>query len=216
MDNKNKVKLVRFGPLSLRKNVENDEMALQWSVRMGFPRITVYTTNKVSENGKMDFGKIIIAPFDYVNLKVFLSYFRDTIKADGEISYSVDCYNVAFKDGVKTGEIKLQAKVVVGKDKDGVIYLAAIEEGKPKIKFELLPNTKWFRYYDKDNVEITDKKTLSFKYSEAYLCLLETTFNKEFNLDVKSEVMLDPPNTKPKPAADIKVPEVGDDLEGLL
>lgn len=219
MDNKNKVKLVRFGPLSIRKNVDNDEMALQWSVRMGFPRITVYTTNKATEKGKMDFSKVIIAPFDYINLKLFLSYFKDIVVSDDEKSYSVECFNVTFKDGIKTNETRLQAKVVVGKDKDGVIYLAAIEEGKPKIKFELLPNTKWFRYYDKDNNEITDKRVLSKKYAEAYLCLLETTLNKEFNLDVKAEVMLDPPNSRPKAEtkpAEVSVPELGDDLAGLL
>lgn len=210
----NKVKLVRFAPLSLRKSVDDRDVALQWSIRMGYPRITIYTdTSVVNQDGKMDFSKIIIAPFDYVNLKVFLEYFKKVINGENDNSYSVNCYNVKFKDGVKTNETYLQAKVVVGKDKEGIIYLAAIEEGKPKIKFELLPNTKWFRYFNKDDIEIDDKGTLSKLYSTSYVCLLETIIQKEFNIDVKEEVMLDPPsfsNVKPKEEEKVTVVPVGE------
>lgn len=217
MENKDKVKLVRLAPLSLRKYIgeEEGEALLQWSVRMGYPRITVYTDNNISKDGKMDFNKVITAPFDYTNLKLFLEYFKEIIDGEDDNKYTLECYNVKFKDGVKTNDTFLQAKVTVGKDKNGIIYLAVIEEEKRKIKFEVLPNPKWYKYYDKEGKEITDLRKLSSLYAKGYVCLVETAIQKEFNIDVKSEVMIDAPNGKKNVVKPPK-PNVGSELDDLL
>lgn len=190
-----KSKLVKFTPLSLTKELEEDSATLQWSIRKGYPRITVFTSNTIKEkDGTVNYGKIITAPFDYVTMTMFLNYFQDVIFSKEETRQVVNCYNVKYKDGEKTEEIYLQAKAVVGKDKDGIIYITAIEEEKKQVKFYLLPNTKWHKIYDKDNNEISNVKEQSFVYAKAYLQLLRKLIEDEFMKDAKSEILLDNKN----------------------
>ena len=182
------VKVVRLAPLTIKKETTNGEASLSWSVRMGFPRITVHTEgNTKNEDGTMNYDKIIIAPLDYVNLKYVLTLLKQVIDSEGETKYTVECYNSVFKDRVRMNEVKVQAKIILGKDQDGVIYLSAIEDNKTKIKFDLLPSSKWFKYYDKDNKEITDKSRVSKLYATGYLELLQESFINEFKTDVKRE-----------------------------
>lgn len=184
------VKLIKFAGLTLRKE---DKSGLQWSIRQGFPRITVYTdSNILDENKNVDYSKVIIAPFDYVTMMMFLEYFEQIIKSDGDLKYTINCYNTVYKDNKKTDEVGLQASVVVGKDKEGVVYLAALEEGKKSLKFDLLPNRKWHKVIDNNGNEIDSPKRLSATYATGYLKLLRELLAKEFFTQTRSEVLLEP------------------------
>lgn len=174
-----KVTRTRFSKLSITKPIEvdgekPDTATLTWSTRNGYPRMTAYTSNNKasSPDGKMDFNFVITAPFDYITLQIFLEYLKEVIDSTGEIKYSIDCFNTKFVNHERTNEVELQAKVIVGKDKEGVVYLAALEEGKRNVKFDLLPSSKWFKFYDATNTEITDKKVLSKLYATGYYNVL--------------------------------------------
>ena len=225
---KDTVKLVRLSHLTLRKPVDNDEASLTWAVRMGFPRITVYTSSKITgEDGKVDYGKVITAPFDYVNFKLFIDYLKELVDGESDNKYILECFNVKFVNNVRTDDVRIQARVTIGKDKNGILYIAAVEDDKVKIRFDFLPNNKWYKYYDKDGKEIKDNAKLSKLYTKNYICLLETAIMKEFTIDVKDEVQLPPPPShqptvskeepkKDSSSSNIEVSDGLDELEKLL
>ena len=185
-----KVKLVKFAALTLRGKERG--VGLQWSIRKGFPRITVYTGKYLKDDKTVDYNKIIIAPFDYTTMLMFLENFKSVIyHKDDTVSSSIKCYNTKFVDNKRTDDIILQATATVGK-KDGIIYLSATADGKPVHKFELVPEGKWHKYFNNEE-ELTNKAQLSRQYAKAYYELLKTILLQEFFLDTKSEVEINNP-----------------------
>jgi hypothetical protein len=189
-DQKPAVKFIKLTPLSLRKdykdnNDKDDYGLLAWSIRAGYPRINVYTSNSNKQpNAKFNYDTFITAPFDYVTFGILMDRIEKVIASKDEIKYTIDCNNIKFENGVKTNTIYLQAKVHVGRDKEGVIFIAAIEEGKRKLKFYLMPSDKWFVFYDDLNNIITDKRILSTLYAKSYLDLLKSIMSKEAYTDM--------------------------------
>lgn len=172
----NNVKIAKFLSLNLTKWIEEDKgnATLQWSVRNSYPRITIFCSPNVKNaDGTLDYNKIIIAPFTVPLVFIFTKYLRSFLTDDKPGYYTIECYNTKFKDGKRTDEVYLQAKVIIGKDDKGVIYLSALEEGKRSIKFDLLPDSRWFKFYDKDGKEVVNHAELSKAYAEAYLKVLE-------------------------------------------
>lgn len=184
------VKIVRFTPLSLRKEYDDESKdfgMLTWSIRMGYPRITVFTSNNTKTDGKFDYDKMITAPFDYVTMGILLKRFQEVVASKEEVKFTVECYNPKFVNRVKTDEIALQAKVTIGKDADGVVFIAAIEDNKRKVRFDLLPSMIWHKYYDKNGDQITDRRLLSEMYAFSYLKLLNSLLDAEAAKDMLSE-----------------------------
>jgi len=184
------VKFVKFNTLSLRKtfDTETGEYALfSWGIRAGYPRIIVYTSNmpwdKRDASKKFDYNTMITAPFDHITLGIMLDKLRKIIRGDKDSKESVDCYNAKFENGVKTNQVVVQARFTIGKDKDGVIYLAATTDGKRKVKFELAPSDTWFKFYDKNNDQVTDKGILSMLYADSYLNKLTKLMDAEMVKD---------------------------------
>lgn len=188
----NTVTRIRFGKISLTKNIDTEEghdtAALVWSIRNGYPRMTVYTSNnKAVVNGKANYDYIITAPFDYVSVQIFLNRLQEAIDATKEVKYRIDCFNTKWENGVKTNEKALQAQVIVGRDHEGVIYIAVLEESKRSIKFSLLPS-EWFIFYDDGGNPISDKAVLSKMYAQGYLKTISKLLNFSANKDLISVV----------------------------
>ena len=185
-----KVKLVKFAALTLRGKEKG--VGLQWSIRKGFPRITVYTGKYLKDDKTVDYNKIIIAPFDYTTMLMFLENFKSVIyHKDDTVSSSIKCFNTKFVDNKRTDDIVLQATATVGK-LNGIIYLSVTADGKPVHKFELVPEGKWHKYFNGEE-ELVDKVMLSKQYAKAYYELLKTILLQEFFLDTKSEVEINNP-----------------------
>lgn len=181
------VKLARFAALSLSKLVneeKNDRAQLVWSIRGVYPRITVFTSSLPSDKPGFDYDKMLTAPFDYITLQMLFEKMREVIKHDGEISVATECYNSEFVKGVKTGNIAIQSKVVVGKDKNGIIYIMLVVTDKPKIKFNLLPDSRWYKHFDSLGNEITDKAVISKMYATAYVTTLDKLFTSQIANDL--------------------------------
>lgn len=184
---KTPVKIVRFSPLTLRKDFGDetrDYGLLSWSIRMGYPRISVFTSN-VGNKETFDYSKMITAPLDYITLQMFFKAMERVIDSEVETKEVIECYNVEYVNNVKTDNIILQAKVTIGKDAEGIVYLAATEESKRKIRFDLMPNGKWYKHFDKDGKPYP-KNVLSQMYSKAYLATLKVLMESEVSKDMSS------------------------------
>lgn len=175
------VKYVRYHMFALKKYIEeeSDNALLQWSTRLGFPRITVYTSPTWYVNGKMDRSKIISAPMDNLNAMLVLKFIEQAVNSKEEVTYTVDCYNNIWRDGVMTDMKKLACKIQIGKDKNLINYIGLIEDEKRKIKFPILPSSKYIKYHDKDGNEITNTAIVSDLFGKVYVESLSKVLAEE-------------------------------------
>lgn len=163
-------------------NGEKDTAVLQWSVRMGYPRVSVYLTKKKTE--KVDYNKIITAPFkDFTNLNYFLKKFKEVIASSEPISREYVSKNIKWVNGVKTDEIYIQATIIVSKKENGEIYIGLKDGNKEYVEF-LLTFDKKFTDILENGVPVTDKAKLSREYSMSYIEKLSVVFDKELQKDV--------------------------------
>ena len=164
-------------------------------MRGSYPRITVYTSNNNSfkEDRTLDYNFVIIAPFDIVTLMYFLQTMDFVANSATPTEYSFECLNTKVENGVRTNELIVQAVVTIGKGSDGIVYLTAIEEGKRKIRFNLLPNSQWFKYRDQDGNLIKDKAFLSKIYTLSYAETIRRLIIPKCE-EYVTEVMVNKPN----------------------
>jgi len=166
---------VPFAALKLKADYgDGDGATLNWSVRNGYPRITIFTDNKNNE-GSFNYDKMITAPLDYMAIMSYIDMFQEVIDGPNDNKKEIDCYNTKYENGVKTNEIRLQGTAVIGKDKDGVMYIAAIEEGKRKIKFPLNFVT-WYKL--RVNGEYLTESQTSIMYAKSYVKVLDRIISR--------------------------------------
>lgn len=179
----------QINKLSLFKNLDGNKGAsLKWSVRNGYPRVTVFTDNNaLLPNGKLDFNKVITAPFDVITLNSILHMFRSIIAGAEKKMVTVNCYNAKYENNVKTNEVVLQGKFIFGEDDKGINYMAVAEEGKPKIKFDLLPDSKWFKFLGTNGDEI--HSGISDSYATGYIELLKSALEHVIKSDITINVV---------------------------
>ena len=199
------IKFIRFTILKLVKVFEDKDVAsLAWGIRMGYPRITVFTSN---DKSMPIFNRMVTAPFDIVTFQMFCNMLIDVVNySKGESRY-IECLNNKYVNGERTNEIYVQAKVVVGKDDKGINYLAVLEDGKKKVKFELLPGN-YHRFFNKDKNLIEDKELLSNEFTKAYAELV----NKLVYPEVFKDAVAIVPTGKPKVTNDNKELNIEDEL----
>ena len=169
----NKVRYIRFSQLTLN---EPDGGSLHWGVRMGFPRITVIPER--IEEGDNYIEKIITAPFNVPTLHLLLEYMEEIVNGEKGQYKSIECRNVKYVNGERTSETFVQSTVIVGKDKDGIIFITLVSEGKKKVKFSILPDSRWYRIYH-NNTEVTDKAEISRVFGRAYIKAVRQAYNQE-------------------------------------
>lgn len=189
-----KVKFKRFNNLALFNRDNNNRAKLDWSVRGFYPRITVYTGDNAFVDNKPNYDNIIIAPFDMVTLGYLVSNLELCNNTKEPTRSRIDCYNTKVVNGVRTDEKFIQASVEIGKDEEGVCYIKVSEDKKPTIKFKLLPNTIWFKYYDKTGEQIKDNSVLSKIFTRGYIRTIRSLIldnNDNYNTTI---TLLDPPN----------------------
>jgi len=178
---KPKVEMHKFGPVNLNKFIDAENTAsLMWSTRLGFPRVTVYTSS--FKEGPVDYSKMIVAKFDNIRINVLLEGFQEIIDGPVNKKFVYDTFDVVYVDNKPTKDLKLAGTVTIGKNKDGIIFIAVTEEGKTKIPFELIEN-KWGRI----RVEDTTPETVaaaSLKVAKAYLKILRVLLDNDLDRNV--------------------------------
>lgn len=189
------VRMIKFAPVNLRANYDETFATLSWAVRMGYPRVTVYLDNDKFDK-KVDYSKIINAPFDFVKLEAFLLMVDKLIDSnDVDKEYAIKCSNNAYEGGERTNKIVLQATLFVGKDKDGVIYMKLVEQGKREVKFNLDMSGRYIALVGSDGQDIEDRKALSKLHAKAYFKTLRTLLKAELTKSGSKLVTLAPPKS---------------------
>jgi len=177
----NKIKIVSFIPLALYADTDEEGSryaSLTWSIRMGYPRLSVYTDNTRDKRDDFSYDKLIIAPLDAVTVNIVIDMLNKVISNPKEHHLSIKCLNVKYVNNVKTDEVAVQATIVIGRTEQGVIYLSAIADSKKKVRFNLVPNKKWHRLLDADGNDVTDNRVLSNTYAKAYSARLKALMDK--------------------------------------
>lgn len=202
-------KSIRFIPLNLlseytKEDGTKDYGLMSWSIKNGYPRVSVNTTGVRSD--VVDYTKLITAPFDYINLLSALDDFKDVINSEKDCIRRVDCLNNKFVDGKRTDEIYVQATVYFIKDKEGVIYISVIEQGKQKLKFKVAAKG-YVRFYDAQGNVIDNEGEKSKRFALKYLDVLKMLMEDELKIDAKYQSIKNNNSSVVKPSnPDIEVP----------
>jgi hypothetical protein len=177
-------KISEFTPYNLNYQYEDetkDYGVAEWSERNGFPKFTVYTENNYRGPGvPINYNKVIRLSFTPLNLLDFLENdIPELLKAEPGTKKGVKANNVKYVNNEKTDEIVPEGTLIVGIDKEGVVYVTAIDEGKKKIKFEIMPDVKWFVKLDSNGQPVKDKSVLSRAFAKTYFRTLGTILEKK-------------------------------------
>lgn len=134
------------------------EATMRVSVIKNSPRIDVFT-NVEGDNGP------ISAPMDAFTFFALLEKLREII--DGGEDTQVKITNKTGAPGKQT----VLSTTVLGKDKDGRVYISIIAQNRPKIKFLFLP-TDWHHLAHKDGTPLSERE-LTELYAKAWCRLFE-------------------------------------------
>jgi len=142
-----------------------DGSSLTWSVRNGYPRITVFLDR--DQNGKSD---IIMAKFDLVSLHVALTAFLDVINATEDKVVKFNCSDIKYDNNIKTNERYVQSTVAFI-NKGGIISIALRSSKGVTKKYDMIPSV-FVAELDNDGTPITDLDKTSVAWANAYVTLL--------------------------------------------
>jgi len=171
------VKIIKFAPMALKESLDLETYAsLSWSIRMGYPRASVYLNDKKDDD--FDYAKLIIAPTNAVTINTFINSALKMVDAEPNSEFKLKCYNVAWVDDVKTDDIVLQATLSVGKNSEGIIYISVTKEGLPEVRFRLTGLSKWHVVADANGKDIKDPERLSRMHAKAYFDRLKALMDK--------------------------------------
>ena len=133
--------------LSLKAPIEEKlggtkEPGLRLSVLYNNPRIDVFTG---IPNDK-EYG-VIKAPMDPLTFFTFLERFKEIIEGENDQTFKILNYT-----GMPSNKTVVST-TIAGKDKDGIVWLSVIAEGRPRIKFKVLPSN-YHIFKDKDGNDL--------------------------------------------------------------
>ncbi len=113
---------------------EKKAARLLLSFRDGNPRFVAYT-------GVTGPSGIINFPCDYPTMAAAMSLLKEAASSSiTGVSYSIESLTASYVDNKPTKEKVLVSTLNIGRDKDGIVFLALITEGKPKIMFQIKPS----------------------------------------------------------------------------
>lgn len=176
MENNTKVR-ISFKPITLNKdNSAGRTSSMKFTVNNGYPRIVVWINGP--DRTVTGFDNMIHAPFDFKSFNVFLGCLKNVLNDDNGTTYEIKCFNAKWdrETNKRTDEIELVSTVIVGKDDKGVIYLAVVAENKPKIRFNLVTDSKW-HIVTRNGTDITLNGVGSKMYATRFLKQLETNYD---------------------------------------
>jgi len=135
--------------------------SLSVSVIRNNPRIDVYT----EVEGDRDRGKIT-APMDSTTFFALLSVLEAVIEGPSD-----EQTKITNKIGPPQDK-RIVSTTIVGKDKDGKVFISVVATERPKVKFVFLPSD-WHSFAHKDGTPYGEAE-LSMVYARAWLKLLSS------------------------------------------
>lgn len=119
-----------YAPNNTGKNA-----SLSVAVRKNGAQITVWTNdpNDTKDNGK------ISAQLSLPYFQTLLEMLRAAATATAEWKHFIECKGYIFPGGKKSEQPVVTARIVVGRDADGTVYISVTAQGRPNIKFVMTP-----------------------------------------------------------------------------
>lgn len=130
------------------------------------PRIDVYTNVPNDKNN----GNIRGA-MDMPSFYLLLQMMRKAVTLEDNQVLKLQNLNHVFFGGERSAEPKLVSTTLVGRDKDGVLFLACVAKDRPYLKFNMLPSN--YHVMIGVNGEPVSKREASDYYLAGYATMLE-------------------------------------------
>lgn len=147
-------------------NQKGKRAGLLWQLINNNPRIVVYTNDP---DDQIDYGKITAA-LDAPTFFAFLNLIDKAISATGEYKEKIDNMNFSWAGGKRSDTPSVVSSLLVGKDADGVIWIAVSAPRRPQIKFPFM-NPEFHNFFHKDGSPY-EKAEVSALIAKSYLDML--------------------------------------------
>lgn len=120
--------------------------------RDGNPRFIVYT-------GGLGRDAVINFPMDNVHLTAVMNQLKDIAAGPNGEKIYIESLTSVYENDKPTNQKKVLSTLVIGKSKDGVVYLSVIMEGRPSIVFPISPSP--FHVFRNSNKEVMEPGVVS-------------------------------------------------------
>lgn len=148
------------------------------------PRIDVYTN---VPNDK--YNGNIRGAMDMPTFYTLIELMREAVKLEDNQVLKLQNLNHTFFEGKRSDHPKLVSTTLVGRDKDGVLFLACVAKDRPYLKFSMLPSN--YHVMIGTNGEPMEKREASNFYLKGYANMLENMMGavavKEYQEPVKKD-----------------------------
>lgn len=132
---------------------------MSFGFRDGRPRFTVST-------GVQGRDGMIIFPADVPTITTLMLYLSDVATGPADNKIVNESLAPVYVDNVATSEKKVKGALIIGKTKDGIVYITVIAEGYPKIIFPFKSSD--FHIWRDNNKEVIPAAEISVKMAQAY------------------------------------------------
>lgn len=147
-------------------NSKGKKAGLLWQLINNNPRIVVYTNDP---DDQVDYGKITAA-LDSPTFFAFLRLIEQAITAEKGYKEKIDNLNYTWGGGKRSDTPTVVSSLLVGKDDDGVIWIAVSAPRRPQIKFPFM-NPEFHNFIHRDGTPY-EKAEVSALMAAAYVDFL--------------------------------------------
>ncbi len=150
----------------------NKRASLCFSMREGYPRLTVWTRTQSDNEGK----GVINIPFDILHFNVFLDRLTRIARSE-TVPVKERALVKHFprnSEGKITGDPEVTGEIWYGKNEHGVVWISAQQPNRPKIIFEI--NVSNFHEFQNSKGEPISKSEGSIAVTTSMIHILRTHF----------------------------------------
>lgn len=133
-------------------NEEGKRARFVLSFRDGNPRFVVYT-------GGLGKDGIINFPMDIIHLTAVMNCLKDAANGPPENQTSIDSLTTVYENDKPTKQKKVLSTLVMGKSKEGIVYICIVAEARPKVVFPIKPSP--FHIFRNSNKEVISDSVIS-------------------------------------------------------
>lgn len=130
---------------------EGKPARLTLSFRDGNPRFVAYT-GVTGPTGVINF------PSDYPTMASCMNLLKRVANSNETgIQYAIESLTTSYVNDKPTKDKVVVSTLNIGRDKDGVVFMALVSEGKPKIMFQIKPSMfHVFRNSNKEQIPVSE------------------------------------------------------------
>ena len=127
----NNEKLTMWAP---SPNAPGRNARLEYSLMENCPRITVFTGDPSESSKENNFGKIYGA-MDPQSFYIFMTLLEQAANSKEEFKTKIENKGYTFFGGKRSETPVVLSETIVGRDKDGIVWMSVVSPNRPRIKF---------------------------------------------------------------------------------